>query len=89
MIKCGRDDARDSVAGTIASGDDDLPTDKLAALADLIHTLIDEDDEPVGAEEAGRVPTDEMRRGKPLSFDDIFPSGDVYTAVQSLGSQVS
>lgn len=29
---------------------DDLPADKLAALADLIHTLIEEDDEPVGAE---------------------------------------
>ncbi len=28
---------------------DDLPADKLAALADLIHTLIEEDDEPVGA----------------------------------------
>ncbi len=30
---------------------DDLPADKLSALADLINTLIDEDDEPVGAEE--------------------------------------
>ena len=30
---------------------DDLPADKLPALADLIHTLIDEDDEPVGAED--------------------------------------
>ena len=54
---------------------DDLPADKLPALADLIHTLIDEDDEPVGAEELAeyRRIRDEMRRGKTLSFDDVFP----------------
>ena len=54
---------------------DDLPADKLPALADLIHTLIDEDDEPVGAEEVAeyRRIRDEMRRGKTLSFDDVFP----------------
>ena len=75
MIKCGRGDARGSVAGTIASGDDDLPTDKLSALADLIHTLIDEDDELVGAQELAeyRRIRAEMRRSKTLSFDDIFP----------------
>ncbi len=54
---------------------DDLPADKLPALADLIHTLIDEDDEPVGAEDLAeyRRIRDEMRRGKTLSFDDVFP----------------
>ena len=53
---------------------DDLPADKLPALADLIHTLIDEDDEPVGAEELAeyRRIRDKMRRGKTLSFDDVF-----------------
>ena len=30
---------------------DDLPTDKLPALAELISRLIDEDDGPVGREE--------------------------------------
>ena len=54
---------------------DDLPANKLPALADLINTLIDEDDEPVGAEELAeyRRILDEMRRGKTLSFDDVFP----------------
>lgn len=54
---------------------DDLPADKLPGLADLLHTLIDEDDEPVGAEELAeyRRIRDEMRRGKTLSFDDVFP----------------
>ena len=54
---------------------DDLPADKLPALADLINTLIDEDDEPVGAEELAeyRRIRDEMRRGKTVSFDDVFP----------------
>ncbi|MCY0900469.1 MAG: hypothetical protein OWU33_16365 [Firmicutes bacterium] len=54
---------------------DDLPADKLPALADLISKLIDEDDEPVSAEELAeyRRIRDEMRRGKTLSFDDVFP----------------
>ena len=54
---------------------DDLPADKLPALADLIHTLMDEDDEPVHAEMLAeyRCIRDEMRRGKTLSFDDVFP----------------
>ena len=45
---------------------DDLPADKLPALADLISTLIDEDDEPVGAEELNeyRRIRDEMRHRK-------------------------
>ncbi len=54
---------------------DDLPADKLPALADRIHTLMDEDDEPVDVKmlaEYRRI-RDEMRRGKPLSFDDVFP----------------
>ncbi len=56
---------------------DDLPADKLPALADLIHRLIDEDDEPVGREELAeyRRIRDEMRRGETLSFDDVFPEG--------------
>ncbi|MCY0877416.1 MAG: hypothetical protein OWU84_00500 [Firmicutes bacterium] len=54
---------------------DDLPADKLPTLADLISKLIDEDDEPVSAEELAeyRRIRDEMRRGKTLSFDDVFP----------------
>jgi len=54
---------------------DDLPADKLPALEDLISKLIDEDDEPVSAEEMAdyRRIRDEMRRGKTLSFDDVFP----------------
>lgn len=54
---------------------DDLPADKLPALADLVHTLIDQDDKPVGAEELAeyRRIRDEMRRGKTVSFDDVFP----------------
>lgn len=56
---------------------DNLPADRLPALADLIHTLIDEDDEPVGAEELAeyRRIRDGMRCGKTLSFDDVFPEG--------------
>ncbi len=54
---------------------DDLPADKLPALAELIRRLIDEDDEPVGREELAEYPRirDEMRRGETLSFDDVFP----------------
>lgn len=54
---------------------DDLPADKLPVLADLISKLIDEDDEPVSAQEMGeyRRIRDEMRRGKTVSFDDVFP----------------
>lgn len=56
---------------------DDLPADKLPALAGLISKLIDEDDEPASAEELGeyRWIRDEMRRGKTLSFDDVFAEG--------------
>jgi hypothetical protein len=44
---------------------DDLSADKLPDLADLIDTLIDGDDEPVGVEEraAYRQIRNEMRRG--------------------------
>ncbi len=54
---------------------DDLPVDKLPALAELIRQLIDEDDEPVGRKELAeyRRIRDEMRRGETLSFDDVFP----------------
>lgn len=54
---------------------DDLPADKLPALADLISQLIDEDDELVSAEEMAeyRRIRDEMRRGKTVSFEDVFP----------------
>jgi hypothetical protein len=54
---------------------DNVPADKLPALADLINTLVDEDDEPVGAEELAeyRRIRDEMRRSKTFSFDEVFP----------------
>ena len=54
---------------------DNLPADKLPTLADLINALIDEGDELVGAEELAetRRIRDEMRRGKNLSFNDVFP----------------
>lgn len=54
---------------------DDLPADKLPTLADLIFRLIEEDDEPVSAEELAeyRRILDEMRRGQALAFDDVFP----------------
>jgi hypothetical protein len=53
---------------------DDLPADRSPALADLISTLIDEDDEPVGAEQLAeyRRIREEMRHGETLSFDDVF-----------------
>ncbi len=53
---------------------DNLPADKLPALAELLHALIEEDDETVGAEELAeyRRVRNEMRRGKTLSFDDVF-----------------
>jgi hypothetical protein len=54
---------------------DDLPVDKLPALAELIRQLIDEDDKPAGREalaEYRRI-RDEMRRGETLSFDNVFP----------------
>ncbi len=48
---------------------DDLPTDKLPALADLIHTLMDEDDEPLDAEMLAdyRRIRNEMRCGNRVS----------------------
>ena len=53
----------------------DLPADKLLALADLIRTIIEEDDEPVSAKELTeyRRIREAMRSGKSLSFDDVFP----------------
>ena len=54
---------------------DDVHADKLPALAEVIRRLMDEDDEPVGREERAeyRRIRDEMRRGKTLPFDDVFP----------------
>ena len=54
---------------------DDLPADKLPALADLICTIIEEDDEPVSAKELAEYQRirDAMRSGRALSFDDVFP----------------
>lgn len=53
---------------------DGLPADKLPVLAALIAKLIDEDDEPVSAAEMAeyRRIRDDMRRGKTLSFDEVF-----------------
>ena len=54
---------------------DDLPSDKLPSLADLIRVLIEEDDEPVSDKEVShylKVRKD-MLAGKYVDFENVFP----------------
>lgn len=53
---------------------DDLPAEKLPSVAKLIRILVDEDDEPISAEELSqhlRI-RDEMLLGKYVTADKVF-----------------
>lgn len=54
---------------------DDLPADKLPSVAELIGILVEEDDEPVSAEELSQYLKirDEMLAGKYTNVGKVFP----------------